>query len=123
MSPLFRPNTFSKEFKMSKSINLQPKKSGQRRRFTAEQKRVLLDEATKPGNSVTEVGRRYGVSPRILFQWKRAMDDATNKSLKSNERVEPESEVKKLKARASNQEKSPRWPRWAPGSLTKSRTH
>ena len=66
---------------------------GRRRRFTPEQKRALLAEATKPGSSVSETARRYGVSPSLLFKWKAAMDDATDKSLKKNERVVPESEV------------------------------
>jgi transposase len=34
------------------------------------------------------------------------MDDATNKSLKANERVVPESEVKKLKARIRELERA-----------------
>jgi transposase len=41
-----------------------------------------------------------------LFQWKRVMDDATKKGLKSNERVVPESEVKKLKTRIRELERA-----------------
>jgi transposase len=41
----------------------------------------------------------YGVAPSLLFKWKAAMDDAADKSLKKNERVVPESEVKQLRAR------------------------
>src|SRR5215203_6029206 len=80
-------------------ITIQAVEPGRRRRFTPEQKRAFLDEAGRTGNSISEVARRYGLSPSMLFQWKRAMDDATKKGLKSNEKVVPESEVKKLKAR------------------------
>lgn len=72
---------------------------GSRRRFTSEQKRALLTEATRPGSSVSETARRYGISPSLLFKWKAAMDDATDKSLKKNERLVPESEVKEMHKR------------------------
>ena len=78
---------------------------GRRRRFTPEQKRALLAEAAKPGNSVSETGRRHGISPSLLFKWKAAMDDATDKSLKKNERVVPESEVRELKKRIQELER------------------
>ena len=78
---------------------LQPAQTGRRRRYTAAQKRALLDEAARPGNTVTETARRYGVSPSLLFQWKRVMDDATDKSLQANQRVVPENELKKANKR------------------------
>jgi len=84
---------------MSKPINLEPAVAGRRRRYTPDQKRALLDEAALPGRSISIVAREYGVAPSVLFQWKRVMDDATNKGLKRNEKVVPESEAKKLKAR------------------------
>lgn len=91
---------------MSKHVNLEPAAPGKRRRYTPEQKRTLLEEAAKPGQSISEVGRRYGVSPSLLFQWKRAMDDAGDKGLERNERVVPESEVKKLKAKIKELERA-----------------
>lgn len=78
---------------------------GRRRRFTPEQKRTLLAEAAKPGSSVSETARRYGVSPSLLFKWKAAMDDATDKSLKKNERVVPESEVREMQKRIKELER------------------
>ena len=79
--------------------SLEPAQPGRRRRYTAEQKRALLDDAAKPGGTISETARRYSVTPSLLFQWKKVMDDATNKGLKANQRVVPESEAKKLKAR------------------------
>jgi transposase len=87
-------------------ISVQAVEPGRRRRFTAEQKRAFLDEAARTGNSVSEVARRYGLAPSMLFQWKRAMDDATKKGLKANEKLVPESEVKKLKARIKELERA-----------------
>ena len=80
-------------------ITIEPAQAGRRRRYTAQQKRALLEEAARPGNSISETARRYGVAASLLFQWKRVMDDASDKSLKANERVVPESDVKKLKAK------------------------
>jgi transposase len=91
---------------MTETIPIQAAEPGRRRRFTPEQKRAFLDEASRTGNSISEVARRYGLSPSMLFQWKRAMDDATKKGLKANERVVPESEVKKLKARIRELERA-----------------
>jgi len=80
-------------------IAIEPAQAGTRRRYTAQQKRALLEEAARPGNSISETARRYGVAASLLFQWKRVMDDGSDKSLKSNERVVLESDVKKLKAK------------------------
>jgi transposase len=91
---------------MSDTIGIGPFQAGRRRHYTPEQKRALLDEATRPGATVSEVARRYGVAPSMLFQWKRVMDDATKKGLKANERVVPESEVKKLEARIRELERA-----------------
>ena len=65
---------------MTEAITIQAVEPGRRRRFTPEQKRAFLDEAGRTGNSISEVARRYGLSPSMLFQWKRAMDDATKKA-------------------------------------------
>ena len=91
---------------MSETIAIEPVQAGRRRHYTPEQKRALLDEAIRPGASVSEVARKYGVAPSMLFQWKRVMDDATKKGLKANERVVPESEVKKLEARIRELERA-----------------
>ncbi len=91
---------------MKPQIEIPPCESGRRRTFTVEQKRRLLKEAEKPGESISAVGRRFGVAPSMMFQWRRAMDDAGDEGLKGNERVVPESEVKKLKARIAELERA-----------------
>lgn len=85
---------------------LEPATAGKRRRYTPEQKLALLKEAARPGNSLSKTARQFGVSPSLLFQWKRAMDDATDKSLKNNEKVVPESELKKAEARIRDLERA-----------------
>lgn len=84
---------------MSNTTNLQPAEPGRRRRYTVEQKRALLAEAEQPGECISAVARWYEMSPSVMFLWRRAMDDASDNGLKSNERVLPESEAKKFEAR------------------------
>ena len=45
----------------------------ERRHFSAVEKRRLLDETEKPGESVSTVARRYSLSPSMLFAWRKAM--------------------------------------------------
>jgi len=72
-------------------------KTGRRRRFTAAEKRRLLDESQATGASVSSVARRYGISPSLLFRWRRLMDEGGLQGLGSDEAVVPESEMKALK--------------------------
>src|SRR4051812_26584863 len=72
-------------------------RSGRRRRFAAQEKRRLLDETMAPGASVSSVARRYGVSPSLIFRWRRLMEGAME-SLDAEQRVVPEFDVKHLQA-------------------------
>jgi transposase len=69
-----------------------------RRRFSAEEKRRLLEEAEKPGESVSSVARRYNLSPSLLFGWRKAMEAGATTGLSAEEPLVPASEVKQLKA-------------------------
>ena len=44
-----------------------------RRRFSDEDKRRIVDEASQPGCSVSQTARRYGIAVRVLFRWKEAL--------------------------------------------------
>jgi transposase len=85
--------------KQAPKISIQPRVEGKRRRYTPQQKRALLDEAARPGGSISATARKHGISPSLLFNWKRAMDDAADKSLQANEPVVTESEVKDMRKR------------------------
>jgi transposase len=45
--------------------------AGGRRRWTADEKARILEEATAPGAVVSEVARRNGMAPQHLFTWLR----------------------------------------------------
>ena len=42
-----------------------------RRKFSAEEKRAMVEEAEEAGNSVSIVARKYSVNPNQLFRWRR----------------------------------------------------
>lgn len=44
-----------------------------RRRWTAEQKRGMVEEAEQTGNSISAVARKYEVSPNQVFHWRKLM--------------------------------------------------
>ena len=41
-----------------------------RRNFNEADKKRIVEEACRPGNSVSSIARRYGIAPRLLFKWK-----------------------------------------------------
>jgi transposase len=56
--------------------------TGGRRRWSADEKARILEEATAPGAVVSEVARRNGMSPQHLFTWRRqAKREADNHPL------------------------------------------
>ena len=44
-------------------------------RYSAEQKLQLVEETMVPGMTVSAVARLHGVSPSLLFQWRRRMSE------------------------------------------------
>ena len=52
------------------SGSIPPAREGHRRRFSATDKRQILEEAMRPGARLSEVARRYGIAGRVLFRWK-----------------------------------------------------
>ena len=47
-----------------------PVRGGHRRRFTDAQRTHILAEAARPGASVSEVARRFGIARRVLCRWR-----------------------------------------------------
>lgn len=86
-------------------LAFEPKKPGKRRSYTAEQKRMILEEAARPGNSISGVARQFGVSPSLVFHWKRQMDEGATQALEAGEAVVPESEAKMLRAKVRELER------------------
>lgn len=70
-----------------------------RRRWSAEEKRAVVEEAEQPGSSVSQVARKYGVNPNQVFNWRRLMREGALSAVRADEEVVGASEVKHLKVR------------------------
>ena len=68
-----------------------------RRRWTAEQKKAMVEEAEQPGNSISSVARKYEVHPNQLFRWRRLIHEGALLAARSGEPLVPLSEVKNLR--------------------------
>ena len=44
-----------------------------RRTFSEEEKHRIIEEASQPGVTLSQVARRYGIDRRVLFRWKEAL--------------------------------------------------
>lgn len=42
-----------------------------RRRYSAEEKQRMVQETYQPGATLSQVARAYGVSPSLLFRWRK----------------------------------------------------
>jgi len=53
--------------------SMRSRQPGERRRFSAADKRRIVEEACRPGASVSGVARQYGITAPLLFRWKREL--------------------------------------------------
>lgn len=51
---------------LSQTVMLVP----ERRRYSIQQKLALVRETYLPGNTVSSVARKYGITPSLLFKWR-----------------------------------------------------
>jgi len=58
-----------------------------------------------PGASVSEVARRNGVAPNLLFRWRRLMSEGGTVAVNSSESVVGTSEVRRLEERVHELER------------------
>jgi transposase len=59
------------------------------RRFTADQKTEILREADQPGVTVSEVCRRHGLSPSVLYRWRAVAQGGSAVALKRDAQRAP----------------------------------
>ena len=76
-----------------------------RRRYTPEEKVRLVEETTRPGMTVSAVARLYGVSPSLLFGWRRHMAEGGLEAVKADDDVVPASRVRELEAKVRELER------------------
>jgi transposase len=71
------------------------------RRFTAEEKRTILEETRQPGVTLSEVCRKHSVSPALVYQWRAVAQQATTAALQqvdSRGKSQPDAQTARLLA-------------------------
>ena len=76
-----------------------------RRRYTAEEKVRLVEETMQPGMTVSAVAWLHGVSPSLLFGWRRRMAEGGLEAVRADEDVVAASRVRELEAKVHELER------------------
>jgi transposase len=76
-----------------------------RRRYAAEEKVRLVEQTMQPGMTVSAVARPHGVSPSLLFQWRRLMAEGGQEAVRADEEVVPISRVRERENRVRELER------------------
>lgn len=58
-----------------------------RRRYTGQEKAQFVAMTMQPGSSVSSVARQYGITPSLLFKWKKLMQDGGVTAVEANDQV------------------------------------
>ncbi|EIQ2098765.1 IS3 family transposase [Escherichia coli] len=75
-----------------------------RRRYTPEEKARFVAFAMQPGYTVSLVARQYGITPSLLFKWKRLMNDGGKSAIAAGDEVVSVSELKALEKKVKQLE-------------------
>lgn len=70
-----------------------------RRRYPLDEKLAVPTEAAHPGMSISYVARRHGMSPSLLFGWRRRMTEGAKEAVPADDSVVARSEVRALEKR------------------------
>lgn len=76
-----------------------------RRRFTTEQKLAVVSETMQPGMSISYVARRHGLSPSLVFRWRRLMTEGGHEAVRADDDVVPAADVRRLEERVRELER------------------
>jgi transposase len=76
-----------------------------RRRFSTEQKLAVVAETMQPGLSISYVARRHGVSPSLVFRWRRLMSEGGQEAVRADDDVVAASQVRRLEERVRELER------------------
>jgi len=76
-----------------------------RRRYSLDQKLAVLAEAAQPGMSISYVARRHGISPSLLFLWRRRMTEGGKEAVRVDDEVVGSAEVRALEKRIRDLER------------------
>ena len=72
-----------------------------RRRFSAAEKQRMVQETYQPGMTLSHVARAHGVSPSLLFRWRKLAGDGSLQAVAADESVVPASEYQEAQRQIS----------------------
>ena len=64
-----------------------------------DQKLAVLAEASAPGMTISYVARRHGISPSLIFGWRRRMTEGGKEAVRADDEVVASAEVRALQKR------------------------
>jgi len=76
-----------------------------RRRFSTELKLAVVGETMQPGMSISYVARRHGLSPSLVFRWRRLMSEGGREAVQADDAVVAASAVRRLEERVRELER------------------
>src|ERR1043166_9435540 len=60
-----------------------------RRRFATDVKLAVVAETMQPGMSISYVARRHGLSPSLVFRWRRRLSEGAREPVLADKEVVP----------------------------------
>ena len=76
-----------------------------RRRYTAEQKLRLVEETMAAGMTFSAVARLHGISPSLLFGWRRRMSEGGKAAIQADDEVVAAGRLRELEGRICDLER------------------
>ena len=76
-----------------------------RRRFPTDLKLAIVAETMQPGMSISYVARQHGLSPSLVFRWRRLMSQGGKEAVRADDEVVAASEVRRLEERVRELER------------------
>lgn len=73
--------------------------SDRRKRWAPAEKKAMVEATYEPGMTVSYIARKYGIPASQLFSWRKLYQEGALKGVESEEKVVPESELKKAQER------------------------
>ena len=70
-----------------------------RRKWSAEEKRAIIQETYLPGMNISLTARKHDINPSQLFYWRRLMENGGIQGISSQEDVVPKSQIRVLEKR------------------------
>lgn len=77
-----------------------------RRRWSLDEKIRAVEESSIPGMTVSFVARKYGISPSLLFRWRKLMAEGGKVAVGADDAVVSAQEQRELKRRIRDLERA-----------------